>query len=367
MNYHDPSQQHQPAFWYEEPGTPRWAKVVAGLIVVAGVLAAIAIYVSRESGSSDVVADSGAVHAAKQASPLGGPEPKQAGVKTDANALPPATKGTPSGDGGGSRGFLGPEADSSFQTLAASVPARLGLVVQPLGGGAPREFGDFPEGHAWSSIKVPILATLLREQGEALGPEEAGWARSAITSSDNEAAASLFGRIEESHGGLTGASQAVEAVLHEAGSASTLVATAPPPPGAVSTYGQTEWSLLDAAQFFTALGRCEVLGPAGTGLVESLMEEVISEQRWGLGEAGFPAGWRVAMKGGWGPEAEAGGGYLVRQSGLVQDGNGGVAVAMIAMDESGSYPTGAADLTKMAQWLAGELHGLGPAYAGCAG
>lgn len=368
MNYHDDSQQHQnqPAFWYEEPGTPGWAKVVAGLIVIAGVVAAIAIYVSRESAGSDVATKGATVHhPAKQASPAARPVPKRTGVKTDANALPPATKGTPNGGGGG--GFLGPEADSSFKALASSVPARLGLVVQPLGGGATHEFGDFPEGHAWSSIKVPILATLLREGGETLGPEEESWARSAITASDNEAAASLFGRIEESHGGLTGASRAVEAVLHEAGSTSTVVATAPPPPGAVSTYGQTEWSLRDAAQFFTALGRCEVLGPAGTGLVESLMEEVIPEQRWGLGEAGFPAGWRVAMKGGWGPEAESGGGYLVRQSGLVQDGHGGVAVAMIAIDESGSYPAGAADLTKMARWLAGELHGLGPAYAGCAG
>jgi hypothetical protein len=373
MNYHDPSQQqqpthHQPAFWYEEPGTPGWAKVVAGLIVLVGVVAAIAIYASRESGSSDVAAK-GAAPAARQAPPAH-PATKHPATKTDANSLPPATKGTPGGadaSAAAGGGFLGPEADSSFQALASSIPAQIGLVVQPLGGGAPRQFGDLPEGHAWSSIKVPILATLLREQGESLGPEEEGWARSAITASDNEAAASLFGRIEESHGGLTGASQAVEAVLHEAGSTSTVVATAPPPPGAVSTYGQTEWSLLDAARFFTALGRCEVLGPAGTGLIESLMEEVISEQRWGLGEGGFPSGWRVAMKGGWGPEAEAGGSYLVRQSGLVQDGNGGVAVAMIAMDDSGSYPAGAADLTRMAQWLAGELHGLGPSYPSCTG
>jgi beta-lactamase class A len=333
------------------------------LILLAGVVAAIAIYVSRESSSSTVIAGGGRVHASKHAAapkPKATPKSPETGAKS---GLPPATKGNP----GGSSGFLGPKAASSFQVLAASLPAQVGIVVQPLGGGSPREFGGLSVGHAWSSIKVPILATLLREQGEALGPEEESWAHSAITASDNEAAASLFGRIEEQHGGLDGASHAVETVLHEAGSASTVVATAPPPPGAVSTYGQTEWSLVDAAQFFAALGRCEVLGPTGTGLVESLMEEVIPEQRWGLGEAGFPPSWRVAMKGGWGPEVEAGGAYLVRQSGLVQDDNGGVAVAMIAMDESGSYPAGAADLTKMAQWLAGELHGLGAAYRSCVG
>ena len=82
---------------------------------------------------------------------------------------------------------------------------------------------------------------------------------------------------------------------------------------------------------------------------------MISEQRWGLGEASFPPGARVGMKGGWGPDTEAGGGYLVRQSGFVQDSNGGVAVAMIAIDESGSYPAGADDLSAMAQ-MAGRAN-----------
>jgi hypothetical protein len=37
------------------------------------------------------------------------------------------------------------------------------------------------------------------------------------------------------------------------------------------------------------------------------------------------------------------------------------------VDRSGSYPAGAADLTKMAQWLAEELQGLGPTFHSCAG
>jgi hypothetical protein len=252
--------------------------------------------------------------------------------------------------------------------MAASLDASVGLAVQPLGGGEIREFGVLrDDGHAWSTIKVPILVTLLREQGESLGSEEEAWAQSAITASDNSAAAALFGEIEDRRGGLTGASAAVGETLHAGGSVGTEVAIAPPPAGAVSTYGQTDWSVGEAARFFAALGRCEVLGPAGTQYVESLMEGVISEQRWGLGEADFPSGWRVGMKGGWGPEASSGGGYLVRQSGLIQNSEGGVAVAMIALDESGSYPAGASDLTQIAQWLAGELEGLGPAFSGCTG
>jgi hypothetical protein len=367
MSYQDPHSMHShDSFWEERQGTPGWAKVVAALILAVGAGAAIAIYVSRESSDAETAAKAvTVVKVNKNAVPQATTHEHSHVKHEPSSSMPPATAG--SSIGGSGSGFLPARAEASFNELASSLSAQVGLAVQPLGGGETREFGELREGHAWSSIKVPILATLLRERGEALGAEEEAWATSAITASDNEAAASLFGQIEERQGGLTGASQAVESVLHEAGSASTRVATAPPPPGAVSTYGQTEWSVGDAARFFAALGRCEVLGRHGTQYVESLMESVIPEQRWGLGEGGFPSSWRVGMKGGWGPEAESGGGYLVRQSGLIQDANRGVAVAMIAKDDSGIYPAGASDLTQIARWLAGELNGLGPAFHSCAG
>jgi Beta-lactamase enzyme family len=373
MQYQDPHRpQPHDQFWGDDrPVTPTWAKVVSTLIVIAGIVAAVVVYSSRESGGSTKVASTKQPapvkvnHAETDAKPARQPHHHTGGAAT---SLPPATKGTPNGvSGGGPAALLGPNAESSFDAMSSTLGAEVGLAVVPLGGGEVEEFGGLREGHAWSSIKVPILSTLLRERGEQLGPEEEGWAESAITASDNEAAAALFGKIEETQGGLTGASRAVEGVLHEAGSAATVVATAPPPPGAVSTYGQTEWSVGDAARFFASLGRCEVLGPSGTRYVESLMESVIPEQRWGLGEGGFPSDWRVAMKGGWGPEAESGGSYLVRQSGLLQDAQGGVAVAMIAMSDSGSYPDGAAALTQIAQWLASELKGLGPSQSSCTG
>ena len=362
MDYQDPYRgTRHDSFWEEGHRTPPWAKVVAAVILAVGVGAAIAIFVSRQSGDSGPIAKVVTVRKVVQPREKAHSQ-SQAPQKEHAEAAESQGQGGPSGSGA----FLGPEADASFNDLASSLPASVGLAVQPLGGGEIREFGTLLEGgHAWSSIKVPILATLLREQGESLGSEEESWATSAITASDNEAAAALFGKIEERQGGLDGASAAVGETLHAGGSTATEVATAPPPPGAVSTYGQTEWSVGDAARFFAALGRCEVLGPSATQYVESLMESVISEQRWGLGEGGFPSNWRVGMKGGWGPEAASGGGYLVRQSGLIQDEAGGVAVAMIAIDESGSYPAGASDLTQMAQWLAGELKGLGPTFHGC--
>jgi hypothetical protein len=239
------------------------------------------------------------------------------------------------------------------------------MAVEPLGSEEVVEFGSLlSSGHAWSSIKPAILSTVMKEQGGHLGPEEESWAQGAITASDNEDAAALFGTIEGRQGGLEGASAAVGETIHEGGSAGTVVATAPPPAGAVSTYGQTEWPVGEAVRFYHGLATCRV---AGTSYIEGLMEQVIPEQRWGLGEASWPGGARVGMNGGWGPDTEANGGYLVRQSGFVQTSGGGIAVAMIAIDESGSYPAGASDLSQMAQWLAGELKGYGPSYPGCSG
>jgi hypothetical protein len=344
---------HQP-YWQPEPETPRWAIVVATLILVGGVVTAATVYFSRQDRGTKTAVQA---RPSKQPRAKAKPLPPQPETQTRAEAPAPAG---PSEAGGA---ILGGEAEASFEALAASLSAQVGLAVVPLAGGTVHEFGDLREGHAWSSIKVPILTTVMREQGEALDPEEESWATSALTASDNEAAAALFGRLEEAHGGLGGASQAVESELRMAGDSTTAVATAPPPPGAVSTYGQTEWSLLGSVRFYGSLADGCLLGPGGTEYVGGLMESVIPEQRWGLGEAGFPSGWSVGMKGGWGPEAN--GAYLVRQSGFVREGDRGLAVAMMAIDDSGTYTAGAADLTRVAQWLAGELRGLGRAASGC--
>jgi beta-lactamase class A len=257
-------------------------------------------------------------------------------------------------------------AASSWARLSRSLPARVGLSAAPLGRGPQRSFGALQAGHAWSSIKVPILVALMDErEGRGLSGEEMGLARAALTASDNSAAASLFGRIEEKRGGLAPASLAVQAVLRRAGDAATTIPTDPPPPGAVSSYGQTLWSLPASVELFRALARGCLLDHADTEYVLGLMEEVTPEQRWGLGEAGFPSSWRVAIKGGWGPEGSAAGPYLVRQSGVLRKGNAGLAVSMIARAGSGSFEEGARTLDRIAAWLDENLRGLGGPKASC--
>jgi hypothetical protein len=259
--------------------------------------------------------------------------------------------------------LFAPGAPESFRALAESISGLVGLAVAPLGGsGRTETFGSLRSGHAWSTIKVPILVTLMREGN--LSAQEQEWAIAALEISDNEAAASLFGRLEDAHGGLAGASSAVQEVLAAAGDTETVVATAPPPPGAVSTYGQTQWSLEGSTAFYRSLANGCLLDSGGTEYVLGLMREVIPEQRWGLGEARFDPHWRVAMKGGWGPESDSGA-YLVRQAGVVEDGASGVAVAMIAEADSGSFEAGTSNLTRIASWLRENLRHLGPPARGC--
>jgi hypothetical protein len=285
---------------------------------------------------------------------------KRAHRRREARQAQQAASSTPKPRGGS---ILRPGATQSFATLAASMPAQIGLAVVPLGVGAAESFGSLRTGHAWSSIKVPILVALMRDRHEKLTSGEMRWAADAVEASDNEAAASLFRQLERIHGGLSGASAAVQDVLALAGNTAT-VATAPPPPGAVSTYGQTEWSIEDATAFYRALADGCLLSPSGTEYVLGLMRNVIPEQRWGLGEVSFDQSWSIGIKGGWGPEAGSGA-YLVRQSGLVQSGSSGVAVTMIAEEASGSFEAGTRDLTRMAAWLRKNLRSMGPPAHGC--
>ncbi len=81
------------------------------------------------------------------------------------------------------------------------------------------------------------------------------------------------------------------------------------------------------------------------------MGRVEADQRWGIGTI---AGSR--FKGGWGPSPT--GAYLVRQIGVIGTPNGMIAVALAAQPASGTYDDGTADLTQMADWLAGHLAAL---------
>lgn len=146
----------------------------------------------------------------------------------------------------------------------------------------------------------------------------------------------------------------MQALLRESGDRRTIVATAAPPPDAVTTFGQTEWAPSESVKFFRAFADGCLVPPRPTHYVLGLMEDIIPSESWGLGSAGYSL--PVAFKGGWGPQGT--GAYLVRQSGIVEPGSArGVAVSMIAFPPPGvdSFTIGTQMLTAAARWLRAHL------------
>src|SRR5580698_3812124 len=52
--------------------------------------------------------------------------------------------------------------EASFARLARGLPGRVGIAFAPLGGGSIRPLGPLQVAHAWSTMKVPVLVTLMR-------------------------------------------------------------------------------------------------------------------------------------------------------------------------------------------------------------
>jgi hypothetical protein len=222
----------------------------------------------------------------------------------------------------------------------------------PWGEGRQQVLGHDTPAHGWSTTKVPVLAALLRARGaEGLTPEEDTWARSAITESSNEAVLALFKDLERLRGGLVPASSYMQGLLLESGDEETRVATARPPPSAVTTFGQTEWRPSQAVKFFSALARGCLLSATKTQYVLDLMASVVPGESWGLGSVGFPS---AAFKGGWGPEPNEPYAELVRQSGIVDpDSDRAVAVSIVAF--APAFESGTEMVTKTARWLKEHL------------
>jgi hypothetical protein len=348
----------------------RRAIAAATLVIVLGAVG-VGVYLANRPHRVVVVHVTARVHStpAKQTAP--GEYPAAAGASSlkSVEADLAKTKNehrlgsstSASAAAGSGAGVLDSGASASFQQLASSLPGRVELAVTPLGSGSSEVLGNDEAAHGWSTTKVPVLVSLLRARGSAgLTSQELTWAHAAITESDNQSVLDLFGDLERLKGGLGGASEYMDSVLRAAGDSETTVATAPPPAGAATTFGQTEWSPGEAVKFFRALDLGCLLSASQTSYVLGLMQSIESSESWGLGSAGFSS---VAFKGGWGPEA---GGYLVRQSGIVDPGSSsGAAVAIVAF--APSFGAGTEMLTRTASWLNHHLALTPRSGASCSG
>jgi hypothetical protein len=247
---------------------------------------------------------------------------------------------------------------ASFATVESELDGEVGAAIGAPGSSDVLSVGDLASGSAWSTSKIPIALRLLEDVGgpSGLNSTQADEMRRALTLSDNDAAAALFADLEAAHGGVGGASAAVQEVLREAGDATTQISTAGR--GEFSSYGQTEWSLANQEQFMSALAAGCIGDRASREYVLDLMGEVSSDT-WGLGSAGLPARW----KGGWGPGVD--GRYLVRQMGILYLGDREAVVTLAAIPADGQFETGEAMATRIAQWLAQGAGGFAAVPHGC--
>lgn len=247
---------------------------------------------------------------------------------------------------------------SSFAELEAELGGQIGAAIGSPGSTPPQSFGSLQSGSAWSTSKVPIALRVLRDVGgpSGLSTTQAEEIRRALTLSDNEAAAALFAYLEREHGGLSGASVAVGEVLREAGDNTTQISTHGR--DGFSSYGQTDWSLVNQQIFMSKLAADCIGTPASREYVLKLMGEVSSDT-WGLGSSGLPARW----KGGWGPGVD--GRYLVRQMGILYVGSREAVVTLAAIPSNGQFETAEAMATSIAQWLAGKAGRFAATPSGC--
>ena len=223
---------------------------------------------------------------------------------------------------------------SSFDTLEATLAGVVGVGFAPVGGSDVTLFGKWTDGVAWSTIKVPLAISAIRQAGSAAN----AYTTPAITQSDNPAAEQLWSLL----GDPAAAAHAVQAVLREAGDTTTQVQSQRVRPG-YTAFGQTQWSMQQQT-LFTARLPCL---PAAAAVV-ALMGTLASDQQWGLARIEG-----AATKAGWGPDTA--GAYLVRQLGVLATSRGQTAITLAAKPNDGTFAGGISILDQLTTWIRGIL------------
>ncbi len=228
--------------------------------------------------------------------------------------------------------------EAEFTQLETTLHAKMGIAFSPVGSGQKATaWGDWQEGPAWSTIKVPLVIAGYRQQTPPLITDTM---RAAIVESDNAAAESVWATL----GDPPVAAQRVQQILQETGDPTTVESRKVRPE--FTAFGQTIWSLVSQVRF-TANASCD----SENDPIFNLMGQVETDQSWGIGAV--PG---TQFKGGWGPSPS--GKYLVRQIGVLTTPAGKVAVAIATEPASGQFADGTQELGEVAKWLRGHLEAL---------
>ena len=233
-----------------------------------------------------------------------------------------------------------PEADSdplqaSFTEVSSSIPGDVGVAIADADG--VRSFGNWKEGPAWSTIKVPLAIAGLRHSRDAAAP----LVPLAIKDSDNDAAEKIWVQLGDSRQ----AAQAVQAVLKDGGDPHTAVQSERVRPE-FTAFGQTVWPAEDQARFAANIPCLD----ASKAVLED-MHHLAGNQQWGLALRDDSA-----AKGGWGPSEN--GHYLVRQLAVVTTSTGTLGFALTAAPADGKLDTGIDAIGQLATWVNAHMTGL---------
>jgi hypothetical protein len=225
----------------------------------------------------------------------------------------------------------------SFQALSTTLAGTVGVAVAGVASNDVATLGEWSDGVAWSTIKVPLAISALRDAGAGANT----YAASTIEQSDNAAAEQLWSLL----GPPTQAAQAVQAVLREGGDTTTQVQSQRIRAG-FTAFGQTHWSMTQQA-LFTAHLPCL---PTAAGVIQ-LMNNIAPGQQWGLARVNG-----AASKSGWGPDEN--GAYLVRQLAVIPTPSGQTAVTIATEPDGGTFEAGIALVDQLTTWLTQHLDQL---------
>ncbi len=255
----------------------------------------------------------------------GSPDPSSSRPSTPTSQLStpssqPSTPSSPATGVAASAGHADPFSSAVTSYLAGRAGTALAAVYDvrtgqtwTLGDGRPQATG--------SIVKVDILQTLLSSRPLGLPAADQGLARSMIENSSNAAATTLWNQVGRAPG-LRAYNASVG--LHQTTPSTCLVCAGFAWPG----WGLTSTTPADQLVLLRELVDGPLLSPADRGYAVSLMENVETDQRWGV-SAGVPAGVRVALKNAWVPLSPADTDWQINSEGWISGGGRDYLIAVL--------------------------------------
>ena len=234
-----------------------------------------------------------------------------------------------------------PTADAALTSAVAQANGAVSVAVTDLGSGQSLTYGA--DGHAFATasiVKVDILATLLlqaQDQGTTLTQNQQSLATTMIENSDNDSATALWDDIGQESG------------LNAANQRFGLTSTAG---GTEGNWGLTTTTAADQLRLLRQVFTSDsLLSATSRQYVQGLLDQVESDQRWGVSAAA--SGSDYAVKNGWLPRS-ATGLWVINSIGEVER-NGHQLLIAVVSDGNLSESAGISLVQSVAQAAAGSL------------